>query len=529
MSARHALRYSLRQATMVTCVIPSVPRFRAAGHRISCWVVMRQDKDKRAATPSEKGLISRFLFVLYGQGVEAIGGMAFFLYLARLDSTIYGEVMYALAAGAVVTKLVQFGLYYPLVRELSAAERDKAPEILYRVNLVKVGLMIAAMTVLCAFLFVRGFSFRMGWVLFFVALGHGLESLSETFFADMRVRGRQATESRIRVVGSTFSYLYGFGTAWLGLDPLLISLFKVISGLARLAGGLVEYLRHYGAHWFINPGLRSLWLVLRAASVFALIEVLGLVFNRTNVLFLESALGIKAVAYYSATYNLIDPVSNLMSQQLLGWVVFPLLATLWWQEREKLAPFLRRSARWLMCTAFPVMFFLHAESRAIIGLIYPSEYSDAIWMQQYLVWTILLSFENNLFSYVMMVIGAARVLLAFAALTTTANLVMCVTLMGPYGLTGACLVIILSKLVMTLLTYGYCQFRLNIFKWGDFVFPVVLALASVVLFCGLQRIVTLQPAILGTMGFYMLILWKIAPGFIGPAPGSKEALQAHRE
>jgi O-antigen/teichoic acid export membrane protein len=259
--------------------------------------------------------------------------------------------------------------------------------------------------------------------------------------------------------------------------------------------------------------------MFRAAAVFAFIEILGVVYNKTNIFFLESATGAKGVAFYSAAYNVVDPVSTLASEQFLGWVIFPVLASLWWKDRDQVRSLVRRNAQWLLAWAFPIMFLLHAESPLIIGKIFPSEYSDAVWMQQYLVWTILLSFESNLFCYVMMVAGAAKVLLAFAVVGTILNLVFNVTLVESLGLTGGCLVLILTKLVMTVLTFTYCQLRFHFFKWHDFLFPCFLAAVSLILYLLILPVVTLHPAVTGALAFYMVVLWKIGPRFIGRFPG----------
>jgi O-antigen/teichoic acid export membrane protein len=416
-------------------------------------------------------------------------------------------------------KVVQFGLYYPLVSDLGGAKPEQPPEILNRVNIIKLALLGPTLLVLIAMIYYRGFSFQMGLVLFFMCLGFALEAIAETYFADLRVRGLQETEARIRIISSVASYGYGFLTAYLGLNPIIISLFKPVSALVRIGGGLGSYLRSYTTAIVFSTNRRSVWKVFRAALVFALIEILGIVYNKTNIFFLENATGVEGVAYYSATWNLfVDPISTLASEQLLGWVVFPLLATLWWSNRDRVGSLVRSNARWLLAIAFPIMFFLHAESELLVGLAYKPEYKDAIWMQQYLVWTIPLSFENNLFQYVMMVAGAVKVLLGFQVAATLLNMVFNVVLVKPLGLTGGCLVIILTKLVMTLFTFLYCQIRFRFFKFWDFIFPVGLGTACYCLFLVLERIVTVHPAVALTLALYFVILWRWGPKFLGGIP-----------
>lgn len=483
--------------------------------------VMASEDDKTVHPPPEKGILGRFAHLLSAQTVEGVASTLFFLYLAWLDATLYGEVMYALAAGAVVMRVVLFGLYYPLVADLGAAEKDETPAIISRVNVIKFGLLIPAMVAIVGTAYFKGFSFRMAWVLFFICLGFGLESVAETFFADFRVRGRQDREARIKIAGTVLAYGYGFLSAFLGLSPLLVSLFKLVSALVRLGFGVQAYLRTYSTRLSGSPAWQGVWYVFRAATVFALIDILGIVYNKTNIFFLESAVGVKGVAFYSATYNLVDSVSILASEQLLGWVIFPLLATLWWSNRERLGPLVQRTSQWLLALSLPIMFVLYTESDTIIRIVYPAEFKDAAWMQRYLVWTILLSFQSNLFCYVMMVAGAAKLLLVFAAAATALNFLLNVILVYPFGLAGGCMVIILTKLVMTVLTFLYCQLRFRLFRPWDFAFPAVLAGASLLLFWPASLLMPIHRATLLTWLFYCLILWKTGSAFMGGMPGTR--------
>ncbi len=49
--------------------------------------------------------------------------------------------MYAVAAGTVLLKVVQFGLYYPLVPLLGRADEQSKPEILNRANIIRLPLL----------------------------------------------------------------------------------------------------------------------------------------------------------------------------------------------------------------------------------------------------------------------------------------------------------------------------------------------------------------------------------------------------
>jgi O-antigen/teichoic acid export membrane protein len=460
-------------------------------------------------------IISRFAHLLSAQVVEGLFSTAFILVLARSDDLAFGEVMYALAAGAIVTKVVQFGLYYPLVSELGEATEERAAAVVNRVNLIKLGLLIMAMLGVWGLAVYKALSPRMAWLLLLICFGCGLEALAETFFAHLRVRGRQKTEARVKMVASVSSYGFGLVAAVLKLNPVLLGCFKLISGLIRIVLGAAASIRSLYSSLIVGTDWLSLRRIFLASTVFGFIHILGILYNKTNIFFLESVAGVRGVAVYSAAWTPVDAIATLGSEQLLAWVVFPFLSTLWWQNRKAVAPLVRRAAQWLLAAALPTMFVLYVESDFIIGLLYKTGYPDAPGVMRSVVWTILLSFESNLMSYMMIVAGAQNVLLSFAVVTTLVNLILNVTLVESLGLPGACLVIVLTKLTMAGLVTIYCQGRFRLFKPMDFLFLVLLAAACLLVFVAGAALLPARLAGVMAVGLYIAAIWKIGPRYLG--------------
>lgn len=481
---------------------------------------MESDTVQQTSTASR--IIGRFAHLLSAQGVEAVLSTILILFLAWLDKEFYGQVNYAIAAGAIAMKIVQWGLYYPQVNELTEGGSESAPEILSKVNIIKLALLIPTMVGIWVFAQYQGLSQSLAFIVFLISLGFGLESVSETFFADLRVRGEQKMEARIKMVSMVVSYGYGIVTAALGFPPILIALFKLISSVVRVVWGFSVCRKAHSSSLFVMPKRGALTLMFMASNIFALIQILGVVYNKTNIFFLEKWTGVEGVATYSATWNLVDPVSVLASEQLLGWVIFPVLSALWWKSREEVAPLVRTTALWLLVISAPIMFFLANESDLLIGLIYPAAYSDAAWMQKYLVVTILLSFESNLFAYVMMVAGAQRLLLAFAAGATVLNLGMNLWLVPAYGLLGGCLVIVGTKAVMAIVSAVYCQQRLRLFRPSDLRFPAFSICVYVLVYAGLALLMHKTAAGILSTALYVWIVWKFGRESMGRLPRKEQ-------
>ncbi|MBF0529866.1 MAG: methyltransferase, partial [Deltaproteobacteria bacterium] len=406
---------------------------------------------------SPKSILSRFGHLVSAQGLEGLISTAFFLLLAWRDQEGYGQIMYALAAGSIVIKIIQFGLYYPLVAQLSRLKVDQAPALLNQANLIKLSLLLPTLIGLAVMVLWQKFSIGVVALVMVVGLGHALEAIAETFFAHLRVQGQQAREAKIKIFGSLLAYGYGLIGVTLGWPSLLIGGFKLISGVVWISLGVKGLVKSCIQNILVRVDRPQIWLLFRTAAIFALTQILGTVYNKTNIFFLEKAAGVKGVAYYSAAYSLVDPISTLASEQLLGAVVFPMLAVLWWKDRQGFGRLIHGSALWLLAIAWPIMFVLFVESDFLIGLIYPAEYHDAIWMQKYLTASIFLSFENNLFAYVMMVTEGVNMLLVFSVIVTIFNLLFNIILVKWSDLTGACLVIVLTKLTMTMMTMEQTQ------------------------------------------------------------------------
>ncbi len=473
----------------------------------------------RSATPSlAKRILLRFSHVFSAQFTEAVLSILFFVCVAWVNRALYGEIMYSIAVGVIVLRVVQFGLYYWLVGNLAGVSREESAGILVRVNAIKAALMAPSMIFVLALAWFRSFSSEQAWILLLVCAGHVLEALADTLFADFRVRGEQYREACIKIVGSVAGFGYGICAALMGLHPILVGLYKLVCSLVRILFAAKAYFADYGRMTNILPDPRSLWPVVRLAAVFAIIDILTNICNKSNILFLEWSTGAQGVAFYSATWIIVDSVSWFTVEQLLGWVVFPVLATLWVQKNPRFTLIIRSGAQWLIAVAFPIMFFLFVESDLIISLVYPNEYRDAAWMQRYLVWTIILSFVQYLFAYVMMVVGAQRLLLLFAVVATALNMLLNFTLVGTTGLLGGCLTIIFTKLSLAVMTSVYCQVRFRIFRLPDLLYPLWPAAACLCWFFGMEAIVTLRPAVASTLILYCVIIWKIGPRLMGRMP-----------
>jgi O-antigen/teichoic acid export membrane protein len=404
----------------------------------------------------------------------------FFIYLARISTSTYGEFMLAINLGSIIRLIAEFGLNVPLVGLLTQKNRD-TKEFLTQVLVLKAGLLTLAYIGAVGFINWQNYASPLYEFALIISLGFGLDALSSTFFTALEVQGRQPQEGKIRAVAALLAYGYGFAAVFWGAPPLAIAMFKPIETTVNLAGGALTMGVKGLWRW---PTLAGLGSTLRRVLIFAVMEVASILYNKANIFFLQKYAGSVGVAQYSATYQIIDGCSAIAATLILQSILFPLFVKFWDTDRHEVILLARASARWLLGAGLLLMLVLWAESDRIIPLIYGPHFSDAIWLQRYLVVTILFALLHNLAGFLLISMRLERFLVMVYLVGLAFNLVFCWLVIPTNPLWGAALAIILTKGGMALVTFGFVQRRLKIFPLEDMLVVLGSSLASLFLYWG---------------------------------------------
>ena len=118
-----------------------------------------------------------------------------------------------------------------------------------------------------------------------IALGLGLDGVSDSFFALCQARGRQDVEMRIRVPASLVGIGFGIGCVLFDAPPLLIALYKPIESLLFIAFALTALRRNplAGVGW---ENMRHLARQMKNGFIFTCMAACAMFYNKINVLFL---------------------------------------------------------------------------------------------------------------------------------------------------------------------------------------------------------------------------------------------------
>jgi O-antigen/teichoic acid export membrane protein len=411
--------------------------------------------------PAPPGIIKKFAYLLSARWVRDALQAVFFIYLARVSSTTYGEFMLAIGLGGILMLVAEFGLNLPLVSLLN--DKDGDPNAaLSQVTFLKAGLLTLALIGVVGFLEWQAYPPPLKRLMFLIGAGVGVETLANSFFVALQVKSRQDLQGKTKALAAGLGFGYGLITLVLGAPALVIAAFKLIESLVNLAGSFVMA-RATGRFRFTRPSLGQMSSTLKMGLVFGLIEVSAIIYNKANLFFLQKYAGAEAVAQYSVASLTVEGISGLVVNLLLQSVMFPLFVKFWQVDRAKVAVLAQNTARWLLAAALVVMFALFIESDRIITIVYGPKYPDAIWLQQILVLIVLSGFMHNLALFLMVSMGFQRLLLVFYLCGLAFNLTWCCLVIPRMPLMGSALATILTKGVVACLTVSFCQRHLGLF------------------------------------------------------------------
>ena len=415
--------------------------------------------------PQKFNILSKIAYLLGARWFTEALQTLFFIYLARVSTATYGEFMMALGLGSILLMVAEFGLNLPFVG-LAAGSREKINDALSQVLILKGLFFLLALTGALVFISWQDYSPALRRLLLIIGTGVALEAFASAFFVVLQVEGRQDQEAKIRTLGAALGFGYGLLALFFGAAPLAIAFFKLIDSVIKLLGGawLLVWRRKFQWLW---PTMRKLLALVHLGLIFAVMEITASIYNKANLFFLQKYGGSESVAQYSAAWQVVDGFSCLVAGLVLQNILYPVFVRLWKQDRTAVIPLAQNTAKWLLILALPLMFYLWEESDRLIPLIFGKSYTQAIWLQQYLVITIIIAFWHNLAVFLLLSMGKEKLLLGFYLLGLIINLLLSSLVLPLYPLPGAALAIILTKGVVGLLTVTAAQKRLKFLAAKD--------------------------------------------------------------
>jgi O-antigen/teichoic acid export membrane protein len=324
----------------------------------------------------------------------------------------------------------------------------------------------------------QGYPDRITALVLILSAGIGLEGIAGTFFSYLQYQGRQSAEGKIRITASIAAFGYGFASLYLKVSCVMLSLFTVIWAAANTVMSALANRSLFRADRQLHP-VSEAGKLFRTCWVFLLISTAAMLYNKVNVFFLHRLGGSETMAQYSATWSIIEGIAALVSNLMLGAVLFPVFARLHSEDKEQLSLLARNAFNWLLLVALPLTFVVIVESDRIIGIVYGDGYSDAATLQKVLAIAIPIGFLHNLAAYLMLSSGRERPLLAIYSTGLLLSVVLCAILIPAAPLAGATTSILAAKAVVAAGTVGFCQRRFGLIKMAPLA-ETILGLAAMI-------------------------------------------------
>lgn len=399
------------------------------------------------------------------------------LLLARTNEIAYGQFMLAFTLGHLCRFSSEFGINQQL-GQLLGRHREGSRGLILQVSIIKTLLLVVSTALLLLYVLTQDLQAGQRWTLILIAMGISLEALPNSLFVALQVEGEQLAESRIRSISGIAGVGFGLLMLLFSAPLFMLALFKPLETIANTVLAFRAYLQLPGTGRWLD-GWRNLVARWQGAWQFVAIAICAILFNKINVLFLQSVSGLSAVAQYSASWMLVDGVSTVVSAMLLGKVIYPMMvkeavgdATAFSEQMDRLLGILLLSV-----TVFVVA--LSVFRGPVIGLLYGDQYAVAQDVQLFLPLCVFFAAAHNFCNYAMMArndIGALRKYYVFGLLF---NVLACSILIPLWGTYGAAWSIVLTKLFMLTMTGGFCYANYSFFRGGYAVAGLVIFVAFV--------------------------------------------------
>ncbi|MCF6290725.1 MAG: polysaccharide biosynthesis C-terminal domain-containing protein [Desulfobacterales bacterium] len=410
-----------------------------------------------------KNFLARAMALSASKGIQDGFISLLLLWLARTDQSGYGLFMFGIGVAAMIRSVLALGLDQYSLREFSFSLQGRG-EVLARIVRIKIilgGLILAG---LALFGFLKGWNNTQSVVVLAIAVGQVMDGLAESFFNLFRAEGRQVREGGFRAGANLVGALYGAACLLLGLGVTRLVFFLVICNGLKLLVAVVGARRLKLTPTLTNRG--GLLPAGQAAHIllFAGVSVLGSFYNYIQIFLLKQFQPLSEVAFYGAAYDLTSGFSGLVSQIIIGAVLFPSLVAAADQGKEQLAGRLREYFRQLIIYGMGVVFFLGTLGGWFLPLLYGSPFQAAVLPLKILAPATLLSFVNNMAIYAFMAMRQERRLLLFHLVPAGVSLLLGLLLIPVAGAVGAAGNLLACRFVMTVIIISQLHRHLPFIK-----------------------------------------------------------------
>jgi O-antigen/teichoic acid export membrane protein len=384
--------------------------------------------------------------MLLAQGVGLLVVGAVSIYAVRnLTPTAWGHLSTALALIALFTIFSAPGLPPLVLREMTSDPRREA-------EILGMSLQALAWTAGVAAVALVAITAALGYpdsVLVLVLVLAPLLVLTPalaTFAAAFNARSKLAY---VAVFQTAQSLVYGSAAVVVIATALGVTGLAVVTVGAALVATVLALLLLRG-RLGIRPQFgqprRQMWLLLRAAIPIAGIGLVGVVYDRVDILMLSVLSNARNVALYSVPSSFVRLSWVLPS--VIAAAFFPLLSRRLETNRSEAEYLFFLVVRVFLFLSLPISLFLAISSPTLLPLVYGGPYARSVGVLQIMAWTSVLGFQNYVLWYGVLAARKEHPVLFIQLAGLLANVILNAALIPPYGPRGAAASLVVSDLLV---------------------------------------------------------------------------------
>lgn len=456
-----------------------------------------------------KSIPVRLGFILGAQWTRDLSWTIFTILLARRSPDILGQIVLALTFGYLVKTAADVGLNDYLLSTF-ARKDDKPTRLLGEVSWLKFVILIVALLVVWLITGSLGYGSGLRLIVLAIAAGLGLDAITDSFFALFQARGRQDVEMRIRAPAAILGIGYGIIAVMADWSALAIALYKPVESVLLLLFGSMALSRNPFGKLTLTS-LKDLGIRMKGGLIFTGMAACAMFYNKINIIFLKKYGGNADVGAYGVAWETIEGLSVLVSSALLGKVIFPLLASLWKDNREKFSILAGQTARTLCAASLPLIFLVCVESDRFLTFVYGPQYASAAIAQQLLSPCLATAFLHNLAAYAMISMQRQKLLFVFYFSGVIINLACCFFLIPLEPLDGAALTLTITKVWVAILTVSFFQWHTKALSIGQWLTMLASCLVCICIWRLLLPLTGREIAELCALAPLLLLFWKWRP------------------
>jgi len=392
----------------------------------------------------KKTIARNTLFLLAATIFTNVAAFVWNVYLARyLGAAGFGVLSAALALTGIFSILADLGTGTYITREI-ARNPERAPE------LAGAGLgnrlILSFIVLILIFLFPLTGIYRgaAAAVVMFIA-GYMLVSSFGSFFNSI-FQGFQRMEYQTiwNILNSFFILVGVLCVVWLGGDVVSVAVAYLLAAIFSLLYSIIIFRRR-----FFTPRISSDLGMLRESLPFGITSVFALIYFWIDSVMLSFMKGEVSVGLYSAPYRLLTVITSLYSVYLFA--VFPVMSRFYVESSESLKFTYRRSIKYLIMVAIPLIFLVFFLAPEIIRIIYSEEYLKSVPALRILILASGFMFINGVTSNLLGSADRQVTVTKITGLGALFNVAVNLLLIPAFSFMGASVATVLTELLMTIL------------------------------------------------------------------------------